>query len=188
MSDLFISYSHESTGFVAELVSKLRQNNYDVWYDENIPVATEDWRKDIDQAILECKLVILVMTPDANRSPYVTFEWSYALGIGKKILLVWRQQTENIHPRLSTHQRVEFTDKSYKWDKLYAAIESILENERARNETNIRKDSLISIIVDLIISDSLTRHSLFKFADRGMLNGNDIIQIRSKVSNLNASD
>lgn len=117
MNHIFISHSHEDSDFAEILEHRLSQANVTVWRDVNIR-GGEDWRKGIDQAIKEAFALIVIMTPEAKASEYVTYEWAFAWGAGVKIIPLLLKRTE-LHPRLESLQYLDFTNRTARpWDTL----------------------------------------------------------------------
>lgn len=173
MKDIFISYSHKQKGLVNELVNQLEKNGINPWTDDKIETTSSDWRLDIDKAIDESLLFLVVMTKDANESPYVTFEWAYAMGRNKPIALLARDNTINLHPRLSTCQKIPFTDAEFDLDEIVSTIKSILNTlklvaQQTKNEndlsTNKSKENLLKSLLELLTVETLKPIDLFVFA------------------------
>src|SRR5215831_19481494 len=81
MKHIFISYKKPEDGDFAEMVfSKIEKAGISPWIDNDKLEAGTDWRNDIDQAIRESSALIVIMSPDAKNSQYVTYEWAFALG------------------------------------------------------------------------------------------------------------
>jgi hypothetical protein len=62
--------------------------------------------------------VILIATPNAMKSIYVSYEWSFALGVGVRVIPVILKQTD-LHPRLMTLDKFEifaWKDELHFWD------------------------------------------------------------------------
>jgi tetratricopeptide (TPR) repeat protein len=70
---IFISYSHKDERFRERIVSQLlilqRQGLIEAWSDRQISPGTE-WAEDIDQHLLEARLVLLLISPDFMASEY----------------------------------------------------------------------------------------------------------------------
>ena len=75
----FIPYSRLDAEFGENLIYRLRAQGFDTWVDTEQIQPGYDWRKSIDEAIRTSAAVIVVMTPAAKASEYVTYEWAYAL-------------------------------------------------------------------------------------------------------------
>ena len=69
--------------------------------------------------------MIAIMTPDARKSEYVTYEWAFAWGKGKPIFPIMLKQTQ-LHPRLESLQYLDFTNRTTRpWDKLISSIKEL---------------------------------------------------------------
>ena len=121
---VFISYKHEDGDFAENLTNRVHMAGFKTWVDDDKLRAGEDWRAEIDQAIKSAFALIVIMTPEAKASEYVTYEWSFAWGAGVKVIPVVLKSTP-LHPRLETLQYLDFTNfTSRPWDKLIAVIKT----------------------------------------------------------------
>ena len=107
MSHVFISYSHEDDDFASQLELELESREIDAWTDHDLE-AGDEWKSSIDDAIKQCFALLAVMSPDAKNSEYVTYEWSYALGVGVKVIPIIHRQT-SLHPKLNDLQYIDFS-------------------------------------------------------------------------------
>ncbi len=80
MSHIFISYNHEDSDFADALIGKIEKEGLTTWVDNDRINAGEDWRLTIDQAIKDSFALIVIMSPTAKASEYVTYEWAFAWG------------------------------------------------------------------------------------------------------------
>jgi HEAT repeat protein len=124
MSHIFISYNQEDADFADVLTTNLKDAGFDTWMDRNRLLAGSDWSEEIDQGILAAMAVVLVMSPNSRDSEYVTYEWSYALGAGVRVIPVLRKGTQ-IHPRLARLQHLDFSGKVRPWDILIQQLGSL---------------------------------------------------------------
>jgi len=117
---------------------KLKEAGIDVWIDKGDIRVGDIWRDSIDRGISRCAVALIVLTPESCESPYVTYEWAFALGQGKKVIPVLLSDSK-IHPRLDVIQHLDFRDyTSGPWDQLFAEIRAFLnKNERSEAETPI---------------------------------------------------
>ena len=123
MSNYFISYHHFDVDFATILEMRLEQAGLTVWKDDQRLIAGDDWRTAIDRGISECLALLLVMTPEAKASEYVTYEWASAIGAGKKVVPLILREVK-LHPRLQTIHYLNFSNPAARpWDKLFAALE-----------------------------------------------------------------
>ena len=72
MTHFFISYSRLDAEFGENLIHRLRTQGFDTWVDTEQLLAGDDWRIVIDNALRTSAAVIVVMTPAAKASEYVT--------------------------------------------------------------------------------------------------------------------
>ena len=107
------------------------ENRCRVWVDTDGLRGGEEWRKNIDKAIRVASAVIVVLTPEAKLSEYVTYEWAFAVGAEVKVIPILLKQT-NIHPRLELLQYLNFANRQNRpWEKL---IEALQEAEASKQE------------------------------------------------------
>lgn len=119
---IFISYHHNDADFAKNLIKKVQLEGYETWVDNSRLHGGVDWRESIDRAIRDAFALIVIMTPDAKASDYVTYEWAYAWGAGVKVIPLLYKDTK-LHPRLETLHYVNFTNsKSRRWQHLNRAI------------------------------------------------------------------
>jgi hypothetical protein len=141
LKHVFISYKHEehSHSFVAQLIDKLRESDLEFWTDKHISGGRE-WRKEIDQALELAFAVIVVLTPESAISPYVTYEWAYAMGLGRTILPVLLDGSlSDLHPKIEPLQYHDFRKRKDPWKDLIEDL--IKEKSRLLNQPNSDRDS-----------------------------------------------
>jgi tetratricopeptide (TPR) repeat protein len=124
MNQVFISYQHDDGDFADVLIQKVKEAGFSTWIDNDQLQAGTDWREGIDHAIKESCALIVIMSPVAKASEYVTYEWAFAWGTGVKVIPVVYKQTP-LHPRLETLHYLNFTSRIARpWEKL---VESLKE-------------------------------------------------------------
>jgi TIR domain len=125
MSHIFISYAHSDNDFVELMRIKLHETGIQTWVDHSSLQAGTDWRVSIDNAIRRSIAVILVMSPDSLGSHYVTYEWSFAHGLGKSIIPVMYREAP-LHTKLLTLQYLDFTHRTLRpWHELIQRISAL---------------------------------------------------------------
>lgn len=187
---IFISYSHTDEKFVSELLKRLTVEGFRTWHDANIPIAHDDWREEIDEKIDSSLFLLLVMSPKANASSHVLYEWAYALGSNKKILMLMLKET-NVHVRLSTMQRVNYHENHsmdevvHKTQRLYEDLEKqIAQNLPAQK----LRANLKLAVAELILSDTIGLSALTVFSHYDLLSIDEIIRLRDDVNNRRAGN
>jgi hypothetical protein len=131
MTQIFISYAREDKEFVDELKKQLEPHSYATWIDSEDIRAGKNWRNEIDKGINDPNLVLLVMTPEAERSKYVAYECTYARGAGKNVIPILLENTEMDLPCLKDTQYVDFRE-IHDWNKLLTEISA------EKNELSLR--------------------------------------------------
>lgn len=91
-SRAFISYAHADLKF-ADMVKKvLASHGLSVWMDRDRLVGGNRWRNELREAIEQCDVFLLIMTPRALASAEVKKEYEAALSQGKRVIpLVWKR-------------------------------------------------------------------------------------------------
>jgi hypothetical protein len=107
---VFISYSRKDTGFVRQLARDLERAGYDPWWDIADLRGGQAWAAEIDKQIRACDLVVVVLSPDSNRSQWVSKETLRASEIGKPIVPVMCRASELPLP-LIDYQYVDFRSR-----------------------------------------------------------------------------
>ncbi len=123
---VFISHDHDDADFAELLKLKLEKEGFIGWIDTERLKIGQDWREEIDIGISNSLAVIAIMTPEARKSEYVTYEWAYAWGKSKKVFPIMLKQTQ-LHPRLESLQYLDFTNRTNRpWDKLLKSLKEII--------------------------------------------------------------
>src|SRR5258708_32003422 len=110
MKHVFVSYAREDMDFARQLTKQLRESGRIPWQDLRNLRGGDNWQATIDDALRNAEALVVVMSPQATKSQYVTYEWAFALGAGVRVIPVVKKRTE-LHPRLSTIQHIDFTTR-----------------------------------------------------------------------------
>lgn len=114
MTSIFISYSSKDTEFTNRLVADLEQADHSVWQDQSTLRGGQDWLAEIDRAIHNCAIVILVLSPNAIESQWVQREIAQALNLQKPVIPVLIKEIDNLPFYLSRVHQIDFRH-NYKW-------------------------------------------------------------------------
>jgi hypothetical protein len=90
MTNAFISYAHADAAFATRLATALPGLGIEPWIDRDGIHGGARWSSSIQQALNECNVLILVLTPASMASSNVEDEWQYALDKGKPVITVPR--------------------------------------------------------------------------------------------------
>src|SRR5512144_1786466 len=108
MEKIFISYSRKDISFVRKLAGDLEKAGYDVWWDLTDLQGGDDWPRAIPAAIEASQSVIIVLSPNSMLSDWVEKEYTYALGLHKKVIPIMLARS-NVPFALNTINYVDFT-------------------------------------------------------------------------------
>lgn len=114
--DVFISYSRRDQEFVLRLVADLEDREAFTWIDRGNIGGGQVWRDAIDAGIRNCKVFVLVISPDSIASSNVGSELELALAYGKPIIpLLYRRATipDALNERLREYQFLDFGRGAY---------------------------------------------------------------------------
>lgn len=104
---VFISHSTKDDSFVTQLAEKLHCCGLSPWVDHQHILPGADWDTAIEAALHAATYLIVVLTPEANRSLVVKAEWSYFGESGKKIFPIILRNT-SVPFRLHVLQYTDF--------------------------------------------------------------------------------
>lgn len=123
MSHCFISY-HQEYGEFAQLVrQRLQQGGIPVWMQTTTAEAC--WNGEVDTALRDAFAVLVLVTPISRQSECITYEWSFALGLGIPVIPLLLEKTEP-HPRLLLLSPLDFTTSPESvWDELVHRVREL---------------------------------------------------------------
>lgn len=104
---VFMSYAREDQSFVSRLANNLLKFEIDVWLDLYRIDPGRSWARQIGEALDQCQIMLLVLSPAAFESENVDDEWNYFLDQKKMVVSVLHQPCK-IPYRLSKLQYVDF--------------------------------------------------------------------------------
>jgi formylglycine-generating enzyme required for sulfatase activity len=108
----FLSYSRANKEFALKLARELKSEGFPVWLDLlDIPLGAR-WDVEVEKALIECEVFMIIITKDSIASENVLDEIGYAIDSGKRFLPVLMEKC-NIPLRLRRFQYVDFTDKNF---------------------------------------------------------------------------
>jgi len=86
---IFIAYARDDwEDIVAGLTLTLQDAGMDVWVDQYLVIGSDDWRAAIEQGLLECRLMILVATPQGLADSHVRMAYRHFLGRQRPLLVL----------------------------------------------------------------------------------------------------
>lgn len=126
----FISYSRVNKDFASKLAKELKEEGFSVWFDlMDIPTGAR-WDDEVENALHESEIFLIILTPDSIASENVKDEIGYAIDHGTRILPILLENCE-IPLRLRRFQYVDFTKLTYKEgiDRAEELLKKFVEEE-----------------------------------------------------------
>jgi formylglycine-generating enzyme required for sulfatase activity len=121
----FISYSRSNQEFVVRLTKELRAEGFPVWLDIlDIPAGSR-WDREVEKALKESDIFMIILTQSSAESENVLDEIGYAIDHRKRIMPVLMEKCE-IPLRLTRFQYVDFTNKNF--EEGIAAAKDLLKS------------------------------------------------------------
>jgi hypothetical protein len=153
-NDVFISYRRKDLEFVTQLHRELTNRGIRAWFDqENIEVA-DHWRTSIAEGIRDCKVFIIVLSPDAVESVNIRKEIDLAERHGKIIVpLMWRKTDIPVafEYALAGIQWLDFeeTASAQNFDELAGVVNRLIGGAslaEAAGDTQVAKEALVPAV------------------------------------------
>ena len=122
---IFVSYAHRDSPRVFEEIKRFNDAGFHVWYDEGIAPGNE-WSDAIAEALSDCAVFVVMLTPTSARRPNVLNEISFALDEGKPFLAVYLEETQltpGLKLRISRMQAIlkyNMSDEEYEFKYIEA--------------------------------------------------------------------
>lgn len=127
-SQIFVSHSSKDNDLVRDLVENLKNHrelqDFNFWVDFDELEIADTWQKEIAEAIEKSIAILVVCTEYSNASAWVTFEWSYAMGLRKPIIPIIYNFT-NLHDLLVSRQGVNFTGATRPLQRLVEKLKKL---------------------------------------------------------------
>ena len=76
---VFISHASTDAKLAKRVVDALKEAGFQPW-DDTLVLPGDNWGMDLAEALQESNAMVVLLTPDALRSPNINHEVSYALG------------------------------------------------------------------------------------------------------------
>ncbi|MBN2469586.1 MAG: toll/interleukin-1 receptor domain-containing protein, partial [Anaerolineae bacterium] len=75
---VFLSYSRKDQVIRDAVCEILKKDFIKVWFDKEVKLGSESWRKDVENAIDAAGCLVVIFTPNAKQSTWVGLELDYA--------------------------------------------------------------------------------------------------------------
>lgn len=78
-AEVFLSHSHHDRAALSRLANTLVRHGVPIWFSERNIAGAQQWLDEIGEALERCDWFIVLLTPNAVKSPWVKRELTYAL-------------------------------------------------------------------------------------------------------------
>lgn len=100
---IFVAYARDEwEAVIAPLTVTLQDAGMSVWVDQYLVQGEDAWMEAIEQALHECWLMLVVVSPQALSSQYVKLEYRYFFNREKPIIPLQYKAVESMPPELSS--------------------------------------------------------------------------------------
>ncbi len=115
VNHIFIAYMREDwEDLVAPLTVVLQDAGMEVWVDQYLTQGGVDWTAAIEQALHECWLIVVIMSPESLESRYVKLEYRYFINREKPVIPFLYKPTEKIPPELGNREVIRYDRENSK--------------------------------------------------------------------------
>lgn len=98
---VFIAYAREDwEELVAPLTVALQDAGMQIWVDQYLAQGGDDWQSAIEQALHECWLMVLILSPEALDSRYVRLAYRYFVNREKPVIPLAYKSVETLPTEL----------------------------------------------------------------------------------------
>ncbi len=102
LDHLFIVYAREDwESMVAPLLVRMQDTRLNAWVDQYLTLGSDDWRMAVEQALNECWLMVVVISPDALNSTYVKLLYRFFLNQDKPVIPLLRDGSQTLPGELN---------------------------------------------------------------------------------------
>jgi hypothetical protein len=147
---IFISYAHKDYHVANTIFHEISDAKLGVWFDQQRLNVGERWNDEIKTALDEARTIVVVVTKASNASLYVTYEWSYAMGQGKRIIGVLKEDVPDLHPILKNIHMLDYKTIEHKYHDLIDELKKpVPPKKRTKSTTSDRGDELFGTLETL---------------------------------------
>ncbi len=122
---VFIAYAREDwEEIVAPLTVALQDAGMSIWVDQYLAQGGDDWQAAIEQALHECWLMVLILSPEALESRYVRLAYRYFINREKPVIAMLYRPVETVPTELGSLPLItyEAADRQRSYQRLIHAI------------------------------------------------------------------
>lgn len=109
LTKIFISYSHKDSNFATHLAANLKAQGLNVWIDRRLRPGRV-WSDELQDAIDNCQVVLVILSPDSATSKWVHREYQYAQSQEKLVIPLLCRTVPRVPIGLSDLQWIDFKE------------------------------------------------------------------------------
>ncbi|MAS34701.1 MAG: hypothetical protein CL610_11885 [Anaerolineaceae bacterium] len=122
---IFVAYAREDwETVVAPMTIALQDAGMEIWVDQYLVQGGEDWKAAVEQALHECWLMILLISPEALESRYVRLAYRYFINREKPVIPLQYKPSESMPTELTSIESLPFdiANARHSYQRLIHAI------------------------------------------------------------------
>ena len=121
----FVSYSHKDSDTVFDIILRLHEDKYRIWYDEGIEAGSE-WPQIVAERVLKSALLIVFVSKDFIASQNCRREINYGVSRKKKMVVISlddSELSEDMQLQLSTAEKISYKNPEQAANELKAYLD-----------------------------------------------------------------
>lgn len=125
LDHIFIAYAREDwESLVAPLTVALQDAGMQIWVDQYLVQGGDDWQTAIEQALHECWLMVLILSPEALDSRYARLAYRYFVNREKPVIPLAYKPVDNLPTELRGMEPMQYdaADARHSFQRLIHAI------------------------------------------------------------------
>ena len=126
---IFIAYARDDWQTVASLMLSMQDAGLKAWVDQYLMQNSDDWRAALEQALLECRVMVLVVSARSLDNPHVEAAYQHFLLQEKPIVPLIYEQGNELPAELS-HLRTIVFDTENPRKSFHKLIFEIMQHRR----------------------------------------------------------
>jgi tetratricopeptide (TPR) repeat protein len=147
MADIFLSYCQADIEVMLQVRGRLEGAGLSVWTDEDLEPGTINWQSEVERAIKEVLAMVIILSPEANSSEWLSHELTFSSMVGIPIypLLARGEVKESVPLQLVTYQIVDIRgDVAQGINQLVKELRDIGLSRRQSKTAQTNKSRIIS--------------------------------------------
>jgi hypothetical protein len=132
--DVFISYTHGDEPWASKFVDEVKAQGVHAWFDKADIALGERWSDEIEQALREAPVIVVLVSPNYVNNSSADFELGAAVGGNKKIIPIVTQKAPPtpLPPLLRSRQWLQETSPQAAGKRVAEVVEHLSNQNAAR--------------------------------------------------------